>query len=163
MWEVLVRRLAFLVFLLAVIVGLVGTSWAGSPNGGAPSPTPTPDPTPAASIGNPAVVESLLNLMVSKGVLTTEEAVQLRGMPAGQQVTPLLSILAKKGVLSPDEVAALTSPTPMPLVVSSSAQAPVTTQAAAPKPPDKPPVIAAIAPLRVLPIDAPKKDGLIPD
>jgi hypothetical protein len=158
-----VRRLAFFVFLLAVITGLIGTSWAGSPNGGAPSPTPTPNPAPAASIGNPAVVESLLNLMVNKGVLTTAEAVQLRGLPAGQQVTPLLSILARKGVLSQDEVAALISPTPMPLVVSSSVQAPAPTQAAAPKPPDKPPVIAAVAPLRVLPIDAPKKDGLIPD
>lgn len=110
-------------------------------------------------------MDSLLNLMVNKGVLTTAEAVQLRGLPPGQQVTPLLSILAKKGVLSQEELAALTSPVPAPMVVSSaSLQTPAAAQApAAPKPPAAPPVIAAVAPLRVLPVDAPKKDGLIPD
>jgi len=160
-----VRRPAHFFILLAVTVGLIGTSWAGSPNGAAPSPTPTPDPMPAASINNPAVMDSLLNLMVSKGVLTTAEAVQLRGLPANQQVTPLLSILLKKGVLSNEELAALTAPAPAPMVVSNSpVQAPMAAQAStAPKPPAAPPVVAAVAPLRVLPVDAPKKDGLIPD
>jgi len=106
-------------------------------------------------------MDSLLSMMVSKGVLTPGEAVQLRGLPASQQVTPLLAILAKKGVLSPEELAALSSPTPMPLVVSSVVQTPTAT--AAPAAPKAPPVIAAVAPLRVLPVDAPKKDGLIPD
>jgi hypothetical protein len=173
MSEVLVRRQALC--LLLVVMGLNVMSWAGSPNGAAPSPNATPDPAPAASISSPAVMDSLLNLMVSKGVLTTAEAVQLRGMPAGQEVTPLLALLAKKGVLSQDEVAAL-SIAPAPATYSSSMavvtsanvmaveQTPqASTAQAAPKPPAAPTVVAAVAPLRVLPVDAPKREGLIPD
>jgi hypothetical protein len=168
-----VRRQALC--LLLVVMGLNVMSWAGSPNGAAPSPNATPDPAPAASISSPAVMDSLLNLMVSKGVLTTAEAVQLRGMPAGQEVTPLLALLAKKGVLSQDEVAAL-SIAPAPATYSSSMavvtsanvmaveQTPqASTAQAAPKPPAAPTVVAAVAPLRVLPVDAPKREGLIPD
>ncbi len=112
--------------------------------------------------------------MVSKGVLTTPEAAMLRGLPAGQQVTPLLALLAKKGVLSQEELAALT-PAPaangysssLAVVASagmSAESAPQTAAAQAPpKPPPAPTVVAAVAPLRVLPVDAPKREGLIPD
>ena len=171
------RRPAFSIILLAVLMGLLGTSWAGSPNGGAPSPTPTPDPVPASSMGSPAVMDSLLNLMVSKGVLTTAEAVQLRGLPPGQQVTPLLALLAKKGVLTQEDVAALNLapanatyssnfavlPAGNVEAIAQTSQTAAPAASAAPKAPAGPTVVAAVAPLRVLPVDAPKREGLIPD
>jgi hypothetical protein len=172
--EVHVRRLAFYCILFAAVAGLVGISWAGSPNGTAPSPIATPDPAPASSISSPAVMDSLLNLMVTKGVLTTAEAVQLRGLPAGQQVTPLLALFAKKGVLSQDDIAALNVAPQVAAYSSSMAvlpsgsmespgQTPQTASAQAPPKPAGPSVIAAVAPLRVLPIESPKREGLIPD
>jgi hypothetical protein len=159
-----VRRSAYILILLAVL-GLFGTSWAGAPEGASPSPTATPDPASPAAISAPATMDNLLNLMVSKGVLTKAEGVQLRGLPSGQQVTPLLSILAKKGVLTQEELAALSSPTPAALVESGSLQAatPPAQTAQAPPKPAGPAVVAAVAPIRVLPIDSPKREGLIPD
>ena len=165
--------------ILIAVLCMLGTSWAGSPNGAAPSATATPDPTPA--IATPAVMDNLLNLMVSKGVLTTAEAVQLRGLPAGQQITPLLSILAKKGVLTQDDLAALNVGSPAPAYSSSvtviasnvgvtgtgtaeSANVgPASPPAQPPPQPAAPTVVTAVAPLRVLPVDQPKREGLIPD
>jgi hypothetical protein len=170
-----VRRSVFVVVF--AVLGLSVTSWAGSPNGAAPSATATPEPAPA-SISTPSVMENLLNLMVTKGVLTSAEAVQLRGLPAGQQVAPLLSILAKKGVLTQEDLASLNVATPAyssslavapGLSVEPSAQGPPAaaqpspTAAQAPPKPPAPTVVAAVAPLRVLPIDTPKREGLIPD
>jgi hypothetical protein len=159
-------------------MGLDVISWAGLPEGALPatataattaaSPDPAPTPSPTPAVGNPAVYDSLLNLMVSKGVLTGPEAAALRGLPPGQQVTPLLSLLAKKGLLSQDELAALSvSPTPSSsssLAMVTSPQQPAQNVAAQtpPKPP-APTVVAAVAPVRVLPVDAPKREGLIPD
>jgi hypothetical protein len=110
--------------------------------------------------------------MVSKGVISGEEAKSLRTLPPGQQVTPLLSLLAKKGVLSQEELAALTptasgsgysvSTTVEPVSYGQTAPAQNVSPAAPPKPAG-PKVVAAIAPIRVLPVDPPKKEGLIPD
>ncbi len=142
----------FLFVILLAISGLVESLSATSPS----SPA---SPDPAVANGT-AVLDNLLNVMVSKGVLTTAEAIQLRGQASGQQLMPLLSILAKKGVLTQDELAALTSPAP----AYTTAVAQTTAAQKSPeKPPEKPPAIAAVVPLRVLPVDPPKKDGLIPD
>ena len=182
MSEVLVRRQALCLFL--VVLGLNVMSWAGSPGGASPatttaaaaaSPDPDPNPSPTPAVANSAVFDSLLNLMVNKGVLTSPEAAALRGLPAGQQVTPLLALLAKKGVLSQDEVAALNiAPSasgyssslalvPNPGVATIVQTAQSGTAQAPPKPPAAPTVVAAVMPLRVLPVDAPKREGLIPD
>jgi len=108
--------------------------------------------------------------MVTKGVLTGAEANSLRSLPPGQQVSPLLALLAKKGVLSQDEIAAL-SPSANTEGYSSNSGAELVSYgqtapaqnvapAAAPKPPA---VVAAVAPVRVLPLDPPKREGMIPD
>lgn len=171
---------------LLLVVGLATFSWAGSPEGGKPaaltaataaSPEPAPSPVPA--VGTPSVVDSLLNLMVSKGVITGEEAHSLRSLPPGQQISPLLSLLAKKGVLSQEDLATLQPATTAAYsssAVSSGytvsaepvayAQSSPPAQGIAPGAPPKPPapaVIPAVAPLRVLPLDVPKREGLIPD
>src|SRR4051812_36805736 len=123
----------------------------------------------AANVASSGTMDSLLNLMLSKGVLSSAEVAGLRGIPANQQMTPLLSLLAKKGVLSQDEVSVLLTSvaSPQSVVVSATASRSgfVQTTSSPPlaKAPDKPAVIAAVAPLRVLPVDPPKKDGMIPD
>jgi hypothetical protein len=115
------------------------------------------------------VVDSLLNLMVSKGVITGAEANSLRTLPPNQQMTPLIALLAKKGVLSADDMAAL-APAANSSAYSTSAE-PVSyaetspQQNVAPATPPKPAgpaVVSAVAPIRVLPLDAPKREGLIP-
>jgi hypothetical protein len=120
--------------------------------------------------------------MVTKGVLTGSEAAALRGLPPGQQVTPLLSLLAKKGVLTQADLASLNASQPaaystsaevvpsgtvataavLPGASVATPQAAQPTAAQAPKP-AVPSVVAAVAPLRVLPIEPPKREGLIPD
>lgn len=114
-------------------------------------------------------MDSLLNLMLSKGVLSNAEVAGLRGIPANQQMTPLLSLLAKKGVLSQDELSVLLTSAASPqtatvaAAVTTTGFVQATSSPVAAKAPDKSVVIAAVAPLRVLPVDPPKKDGLIPD
>jgi hypothetical protein len=106
-------------------------------------------------------MDRLLNLMVTKGVISADEALQLRSQPSGAEIGPLLSILAKKGVLNKKELAALASPKPASPAAESI---PVAAEAAPPiKTPQRVPVVAAVAPMRVLPVDVPKKEGLIPD
>jgi len=188
--EVHVKRPVLCVVL--VVLGLATLTWAGLPDGASPSspnaaaaaspePAPTPNPTPA--IGNsPSMVDSLLSLMVSKGVITGAEANSLRTLPPGQQLSPLLSLLAQKGVLTQADLAALNShsaganaavvtsggasfavASPVsygygePAVVSGSSPA------SQPPPPSGPAVIPAIAPIRVLPVDPPRREGMIPD
>ena len=135
-------------FILTLLI-LCWTLTAVAADSSAGAAAPAPALSPVA--GNPEVLESLLNLMVSKGMLTAPEVASVRSMPVGQQLTPLLALLAKKGMLSQDELAAL-----------NGSAAPASTPTPA-LPIAKPTVVAALAPLRVLPVEAPKKDGLIPD
>lgn len=108
--------------------------------------------------------------MVSKGVITGAEANSLRTLPPNQQVSPLLELLEKKGVLSPADLAALSPTGAGASGVSSSNDAtfayevePASSAPASPAPPPGPKVIAAVAPIRVLPVDPPKREGLVPD
>jgi hypothetical protein len=114
-----------------------------------------------------AAADPLLQLLVSKGVLSGEEAKSLTGTPE-QQRTKLLELLRQKGILSETDYAALTPASAQVdknLVASASPIIPVLQTQKQPGPVDvpKPPaptVVAAIAPLRVLPVDPPKRDGL---
>lgn len=171
------KRPALCLFL--VVLGLATVSWAGTPEGATPaaptaaaaaSPDPaSPAPSPTPMVGSPSVVDTLLNIMVSKGVLTGAEANSLRTLPAGQQMSPLLDLLAKKGVLTPADMAALT-PTgtaagsaSAEMVTNGEPVEPTSAEPAVPAPPSGPAVIAAVAPIRVLPVDTPKREGMIPD
>ncbi|HET9695895.1 MAG TPA: hypothetical protein VFP40_03445 [Terriglobales bacterium] len=139
------------VLILATSLCLVLTcaTWA------ADAAEPSGSPTPTIS-NNPAAMESLLNLMVNKGLLSAEEAAGLRKQPAGN-VAPLLALLAKKGVLTSAEAASLSANPAQPAAAAAAVPA------AEPSPLPKPPMIAAVVPIRMLPVETPKKDGLIPD
>ncbi|HVM94630.1 MAG TPA: hypothetical protein VMT67_17540 [Terriglobales bacterium] len=124
----------------------------------------------SASAGqtNAAVAaDPLLQILVSKGVLSSDEAKSLTGTPE-QQRTKLLELLKEKGILSASDYAELapaSAQVASNLVASASPMLPVLQTQKEPGPvempkPATPTVAAAIAPLRVLPVDPPKKDGL---
>lgn len=133
----------------------------------------------AASSDNAKANDPLLKLLVSKGLVTSAEAESV--MSAGdatKQRDRLAALLKEKGLISADEFASLQAPAAVFASNNASAsgervasrESPASgeraTAAAAPavnQQPSPPRVIAAVAPTRLLPIDAPQREGLIPD
>jgi hypothetical protein len=121
--------------------------------------------------------DPLLRLLVTKGVLSADEARAIMNAGnSGEQRDRLAVLLRDKGLLSEAEFEALRAGTPAAGSSSSSggvnraaavaekAIPAKADQAAKPQTPAAAPsVIAAIAPIRLLPIDPPKREGLIPD
>lgn len=138
-----------------------GTSGSGNGDSSTTSETASPDP--------------LLNLLISKGLLTTAEArTILSAGNAQNQRDQLASLLKDKGLISAAELEQLRANVPTNssntsgnVDVSGSSPSVPTTATAAPLPPRPktpiPSVIAAVAPIRLLPIDVPARAGLIPD
>ncbi len=144
------------------------------------SPTTTADPTNAAVSAAPtngsanvgAISPSLVELLVKKGILTTTEANSLGNVSNAAGMQQLLQLLKAKGVVNDSEAAELKSAVDADTLHSlvdtesgatqSATLTTGSTQAAAPKEVTGPVVIPAIAPLRVLPIDPPLKEGLAP-
>ena len=132
-------------------------------------PAANPNLTPAASNAN---VTALLGVLVMKGVLAPSEANAIRNAAPEAEFQLLVEALARKGVVTANDLAAAAAPAPA--VQPATAAAPVTAapttgevssqtaQAPAPKEtkPAGPVVVPAVAPLRVLPVDPPVKDGL---
>ncbi len=138
----------------------------------------SPNLTPAAANVN---VTALLGVLVMKGVLAPAEANAIRNAAPDTEFQLLVEALSRKGVLTAADMSAAAKPTAQP---AAPAAAPITVaatvetspsspaaesspQAGHPtsamqgtQPPPPPSVVAAIAPLRVLPVDPPKKDGL---
>jgi hypothetical protein len=115
--------------------------------------------------------DPLIRVLVTKGVLTPDEgrAIGAGGNPAEQR-DRLAALLRDKGLITATEFEAVrtvaasavaTSPTVAPTAERASATKPegsqATQKAAAPS------VIAAVVPLRLLQVDPPKREGLIPD
>jgi len=149
-----------------------------------PEPAVAPEPSPAPSpVASGSMIYSLLDLMVTKGVLSSAEVASLKAAPANVQMSQMLALLKAKGLLSDADLAAMNHPTnafaasyagPVASNYSSSGTAApmLVAEAVAPnsmaaetqagKPPG-PTVVSAVAPVRVLPVDAPKREGLVPD
>jgi hypothetical protein len=150
-------RILFGCLLLMAQAGpLQPVATAQSPNGSNAQPTTVPAPTE----------DPLLRLLVSKGVLTTgEAAVVMSSGTAAQQRDRLALLLKDKGLISSAEFDALQS-TAVSGGNSLSVATPSNTNMAvanAPKPVAPPSVIAAVVPIRLLPIEAQAREGLIPD
>jgi len=110
--------------------------------------------------------DPLIRLLQSKGVLTEVEARSITATgTAAEQRDRLAVLLRDKGIISASELDAVRT-TPAPSVVKTIT-ADYKTSSANPtnaEPQSTPPkVIAAVAPTRLLGIDAPKREGLIPD
>lgn len=132
--------------------------------------TAATDPTknPAAD-PNTAVNDPLVRMLIAKGVLTAAEGrtVSSVGNPVEQR-DRLAALLRDKGLISSAEFEAVRTVTP-PAEAPSLAAGPAPEVARKPESlsanqtPTPPTVIAAVAPLRLLQVDPPKREGLIPD
>jgi hypothetical protein len=114
-----------------------------------------------------ATGDPLVRVLVTKGVLTAEEAhlITNNASPAEQR-DRLAALLRDKGVISTAEFDAVrantNAATSRPPIMNADYKATPSERAAAPQP-SPPNVIAAVAPVRLLGIDASKREGLIPD
>jgi hypothetical protein len=110
--------------------------------------------------------DPLVRVLVTKGVLTAEEArsIVANASPAEQR-DRLATLLRDKGVISAAEFEQVRPKAPASSVTLMTADYKPNN----PEPPaavpqnTPPPVIAAVAPVRLLGIDPPKREGLIPD
>jgi hypothetical protein len=114
---------------------------------------PTPDP--------------LVQVLVTKGILTEEEArsITAHASPTEQR-DRLAALLRDKGVISQAELDAVLANAPVASGVPTMNADYKTKVAAKSDPvaqPSPPATIAAVAPVRLLGIDLPKREGLIPD
>jgi hypothetical protein len=124
----------------------------------------------------------LIQLLQSKGILTADEAAQVGQAGSADEMNDRLGkLLVQKGLITPEDyshtVAASTvpaggSPTGgnmvnavvrVPTRYPSIAGGVGAVGYAEPEPQEGPPVIPAVSPIRVLPIDIPKQGGLVPD
>jgi hypothetical protein len=117
------------------------------------------------TIKEPAIDDPLIRLLVTKGLLTADEGRGIVAGPPGEQRDRLATLLRNKGLISAAEFESLRMPEIPSASVATTTSA---TRADAEPPPAQPqpttsPVIAAIAPVRLLGVDVPKREGLIPD
>jgi len=178
------RSTSRFIFLLVVIIFNSCLAQAQAIVEGIPSGAPTLDNRTASGVSgasssssrkssnesDPVIPDPLVRVLMSKGLLTSEEAksISMSGTPADQR-DRLAALLRDKGLISATEFEAVRN------VAASTASASAMTEPArevtnerssggspsqAPAAPTK---IAAVAPVRLLGIDTPKREGLIPD
>ena len=150
---------------------------AATKEGTAPATTAAPaSPAPAPPVGLNPAPDPLLQLLVSKGVLSSTEVNSLAAAPANQMRDQLLLLLKAKGVLSAEDLNSLKTPVTAEmnsLKAPASAAAANAALASTSLRPDgtidltaqgggAPSVVPAIAPVRVLQVDPPKREGIIP-
>jgi len=142
--------------------------------------TPAPTSAPQGRPNSPAdadIADPLVRVLVSKGVISVEEGrVVASGRTPVEQRDRLASMLRDKGIISPVEFEAVRATpltTPAAGMVTSEPKEIVTaapnkpnqqqSSGAQSKPPALPAVVAAVAPLRLLQVEPPKREGLLPD
>lgn len=119
---------------------------------------------PAASTS--ASQDPLIRILVAKGVITADESRFISAGSNANQHEKLLMLLKDKGVLSTADLDSLNSqPAPVlqPAVLTANVAATPAKAAEIRPTPVVPKFVAAVAPVRVLPLEPAKKDGLIPD
>lgn len=146
---------------------------AASTNSAEAVPAPaSPSLAPTAGDAN---VTALLGVLVMKGVLAPTEANSIRTAAPDVKFQLLVDALNRKGVITAADLSTASAP-PQPssapavmTATSSLVEATAQTQSrqdVAQNPPQKKPnppgVVPAIVPLRVLAVDPPVKDGLVP-
>jgi hypothetical protein len=176
---------SLLLLAVAAVPVLAGSNDANPANTSAANTTgaeatpaaASPSLTPTAGDAN---ITALLGVLVMKGVLAPAEANAIRNAAPEAEFRLLVEALSRKGVLNAADLSAAAAPTAQPAAtpapvaaretVSASLATPEadaspqsghpTSAAQGTQPPPPVSVVPAIAPLRVLPVDPPKKDGL---
>lgn len=146
----------------ALAAGKDGADAKGTPEASANAaaqPAASPNLTPSAANAN---VTALLGVLVMKGVLAPAEANAIRSAAPEVEFQMLVDLLTSKGVLSAKELAVATPANAAPTSAAAPEPSPTPQVGPAAKEskPAGPAVVAAVAPLRVLPVDPPVKDGL---
>ncbi|HZN05153.1 MAG TPA: hypothetical protein VFB65_00140 [Pyrinomonadaceae bacterium] len=117
------------------------------------------------------IADPLVRVLISKGVLNDEEgrSISISGTPSEQR-NRLAVLLRDKGLLSAAEYEAVRTVAPtedatktVASAVESAAPSTAATESTTPATPQAPAQIAAVAPVRLLGIESPKREGLIPD
>ena len=163
--------LAVLVLPLAALaLGSEASAPANKTAASEATSAPEPAATPAPASGFNPTGDPLLQLLVSKGILSASEVNGLASAPANQMRDQLLLLLKAKGVLSAEDLNALKAPATAisAPAISTSSSAASAVASTAPDPADPqgggaPTVVPAVAPIRVLQTDPPKREGFIPD
>ena len=137
----------------------------------AEKPPASDEATSPVDKNEPVVADPLVRMLIAKGVLTEFEgrSISTSGTPVEQR-DRLAALLREKGLISNAEFEAVRTVAPSggataltPASSPEGTSALKLEQQTTPKPAPTPAVIAAVAPLRVLQVDPPKREGLIPD
>ncbi len=157
------RRSRFLPVLPAVLSVVLLCTWAVAAD--------PPSPAPVTPVGSGAT-DPLIQVLVSKGILSGSEAQQAASGTVAEQREHLIQLLRQKGVLSDDEAGRL-QPVAAVAPASASPDMNATYQPAVltsvisdgqgSSAPKTTPVIPAVAPIRVLQLEPASPGGLIPD
>jgi hypothetical protein len=146
---------------------------AVDPGGNPTAATSNPNPVSISTAGT-TNISALLGVLVMKGVLAPAEAKELQSAPPEAELHLLVEALTRKGVINGEDITPAENPnlssssatnatTPITVAVSTppvlQTPAPATMEEK-PTPPAMRGVVPAVAPLRVLPVDPPVKDGL---
>ncbi len=156
------RKQSLLVLLLSAVVLLAVTVSVRAQQNDKPKATASP----------------LVRLLQSKGILTAEEVAEVsQASTSGEADLRLAQLLFTKGVISKEDyeqavggsIVSVSSggsngATVIPAVLRTPAGSPGPgTSVPEPDKPAAPKVIPAIAPIRVFPVDTPKREGIVPD
>ncbi|HLJ30557.1 MAG TPA: hypothetical protein VKY85_27885 [Candidatus Angelobacter sp.] len=170
-----------LAVLLLPLAALAGGNDASAPAKNTPASETTAAATPAApAVGLNVAPDPLLQLLVSKGILSSSEVNSLAATPANQMRDQLLLLLKAKGVLSADDLNSLKAPATAEMnslkapASAAAANAAIASASVSLRPDGSTDlsaaqagagggVIPAITPVRVLQVDPPKREGFIPD
>ncbi len=143
--------------IISVLFLLIGSRVYGADSHSAANPN-SPD-------------DALVQVLISKGILTSDDAASLKEA-ASEQRQQLLLLLRQKGVITAEDYESLSTPpastqVPKDLVASTTPVLPPVAPASVPETkaakPEAPKVIPAVAPQRVLQLEPSPVNGMIPD
>jgi hypothetical protein len=120
-------------------------------------PTIATDPQ---KFGQSSGRDPLLQLLITKGVLTMKDTDNISGVPAEEMRDRLLQLLEEKGILSGTEMDALKAPATPAATPGAMPQQPAANSQ--PSTPASASPVSAVVPIRPLQVQPPKREGLIP-
>ena len=155
------NRGLFALTLLVISSALITNAQTSSSVASSVGPKPN-EPVTTPADDKSILPDPLLRVLVAKGLITVSEARSISVGSVVEQRDRLAAVLRDKGLISENEFEAVRSgsyPTAPPATDTPKAPELVSE----PQATSSPTKIAAIAPVRLLGIDSPKREGLIPD
>jgi hypothetical protein len=153
---------------IILVISLTAFSRASAQGDGSRSAVANPPvDTHAAGSASSDTTDPLMRVLVTKGILTPEEARTISASgAASEQRDRLAALLRDKGLISNaefDAVRSVASDVTAAAPVASTPPPEAAKEAIGSSQTPAPTKIAAVAPVRLLGIDSPKREGLVPD